>query len=293
MGRARRERTSGVEGEVPTSTVGPESGRSIDLREASRAWDRCVASGLVDFGSTNGCWSWTGACSESGYGLISLAPGRRYRAHRVSLVVKRGADLAPGMVVDHRCGNRRCVNPEHLEAVTQGENLRRMKQRRLLRAGARGLRIHLLLFVPPDPGVSFASCPLDRGHETGDGPGSRAALQPDDAGQVERQRDASQLAPDAESWRSILTEWEARFGHLPERWLPQFSHHPAMPRLTALPLNEVAAAFARGYSRLADAADSAEWRSSSPRPRRGSPRGVAICPSCGVAVALDGSCSCS
>jgi HNH endonuclease len=68
----------------------------------------------------DGCWLWTGATNESGYGYV-WAGGRRWRAHRLaySLFV---SDLPEGMEIDHLCRNRGCVNPDHLEAVDHRTN---------------------------------------------------------------------------------------------------------------------------------------------------------------------------
>jgi hypothetical protein len=71
---------------------------------------------------TNGCWLWTGPVAY-GYGSFTLA-GRTFRAHRVSYILA-GRDLPVGLVVDHLCREKQCVNPAHLEAVTSGENTRR------------------------------------------------------------------------------------------------------------------------------------------------------------------------
>lgn len=45
-------------------------------------------------------------------------------AHRVAYELTRGP-IPAGMEIDHLCRVRSCVNPDHLEAVTRGENLRR------------------------------------------------------------------------------------------------------------------------------------------------------------------------
>lgn len=72
---------------------------------------------------TDSCWIWTGALDGHGYGQTS-ANGRRLAAHRVSFELSKGS-IPEGMDIDHLCRNPRCVNPDHLEAVTRGENTRR------------------------------------------------------------------------------------------------------------------------------------------------------------------------
>lgn len=71
----------------------------------------------------DGCWRWTGAKVASGYGSIRI-DGRSLGAHRVAYMLFVG-DIADGLQVDHLCRNRECVNPAHLEGVTQSENNRR------------------------------------------------------------------------------------------------------------------------------------------------------------------------
>ena len=70
----------------------------------------------------SGCWLWT-ASTSNGYGIIKVR-GRFRGAHRVSYEIYRGA-IPPGFVTDHLCRVPCCVNPDHLEVVTIGENVRR------------------------------------------------------------------------------------------------------------------------------------------------------------------------
>ena len=69
------------------------------------------------------CWQWRGAVSGNGYGTFRFE-GRIIRPHRFIYEALVGP-IPDGLVIDHLCGNRLCVNPDHLEPVTNGENLRR------------------------------------------------------------------------------------------------------------------------------------------------------------------------
>jgi hypothetical protein len=71
----------------------------------------------------SGCWIWTKALNELGYARISYL-GKSWFAHRVAYIAKHG-NIPEGTVIDHTCRTRCCVNPNHLEAVTQSENVRR------------------------------------------------------------------------------------------------------------------------------------------------------------------------
>ena len=70
---------------------------------------------------TDTCWNWTGAISSVGYGRLSVNEYPRY-AHRISYEMHVGP-IPAGMQVDHLCRNRACVNPAHLEVVSQRENI--------------------------------------------------------------------------------------------------------------------------------------------------------------------------
>lgn len=79
---------------------------------------------------TETCWVWRGALDDLGYGRFSVgrtgsSPFRRQvRAHRYAWELDRGP-IPEGLVIDHLCGRRSCVNPDHLEPVTIEENTRR------------------------------------------------------------------------------------------------------------------------------------------------------------------------
>lgn len=68
-----------------------------------------------------GCWLWKKSINKHGYGWASLN-GKTHEAHRAAYILKNG--IPPrGLVLDHICRVRRCINPEHLEPVTPKENL--------------------------------------------------------------------------------------------------------------------------------------------------------------------------
>lgn len=82
-----------------------------------------VVIATYDIDPTFGCWLWTGKLDKDGYGQVWRGQRPSY-AHRVVYEAERGP-VPDGMVLDHVCRRRRCVNPEHLEPMTQDENLRR------------------------------------------------------------------------------------------------------------------------------------------------------------------------
>lgn len=86
----------------------------------------------VDKDGPNGCWLWLGSMNQNGYGHFCVQPHKPVGAHRVSLMLFRGIAIVRGhaMTIDHLCRNRRCVNPDHLEYVTQRENTRRAMRAR-------------------------------------------------------------------------------------------------------------------------------------------------------------------
>lgn len=72
----------------------------------------------------NDCWIWTGSTNPKGYGSMSVSKDRSALAHRVAYSIANGP-IPDGLQVDHLCRNTSCVNPGHLELVTNAENMRR------------------------------------------------------------------------------------------------------------------------------------------------------------------------
>lgn len=68
-----------------------------------------------------GCWLWTGSIAPTGYGLLRRDKRTQY-AHRF-MYERLVGEIPDGLVIDHLCRVRNCVNPKHLEPVTQYVNV--------------------------------------------------------------------------------------------------------------------------------------------------------------------------
>lgn len=78
---------------------------------------------MVAIDPVTGCHNWIGSVRTRGYGRTSVG-GKSVYTHRLAYELARGP-IPNGMVIDHLCRNRRCCNPDHLEVVTNRENIRR------------------------------------------------------------------------------------------------------------------------------------------------------------------------
>lgn len=101
---------------------------------------------IVDLGFETPCWRWRLFIAPNGYGRITRrVNGARYTsgAHRV-LYECRFGPLGPERVLDHRCRNRSCVNPGHVEPVSDPVNVARrpsrLRGRRLTAAEVQAIR---------------------------------------------------------------------------------------------------------------------------------------------------------
>jgi HNH endonuclease len=88
--------------------------RTVD----ERFWDK------VEPEPMSGCWLWTGSADHRGYGRFAITSKKFVYPHRYAYEATVGT-IADGLVIDHKCRNPYCCNPDHLDVVRQKENIRR------------------------------------------------------------------------------------------------------------------------------------------------------------------------
>ncbi len=111
---------------------------------------------------TDSCWLWTACTDRQGYGIFRNGPN--IRAHHYL-----AGKAPPGLVWDHLCRQRNCVRPDHLEAVTNTENIARGNTGERNRIKTHCVRGHPFdgenTYLPPSGGRHCKACAKVRDHK--------------------------------------------------------------------------------------------------------------------------------
>jgi hypothetical protein len=108
-----------------------------DFKLPRRFWDRTK--------KVKDCLLWTGSLNSNGYGQFTIF-GKNNRAHRLSYMERNGP-IDIDMVIDHTCVNASCVNPDHLEMVTEAENEHRKIERRFEKLSYEERRSYRTIYI--------------------------------------------------------------------------------------------------------------------------------------------------
>ena len=99
-------------------------------RQRKYRWPESLYARVDKSAGPDACWPWLGATVSKGYGSVGVPNGdgtfRTVGAHRAMYEMEVGP-IPDGLQIDHLCRNVICVNPAHLEPVTQAENMRRRR----------------------------------------------------------------------------------------------------------------------------------------------------------------------
>jgi hypothetical protein len=91
---------------IPISSSGAEQVPAAPPETVRRFWSKVQR-------TPEACWLWTARVDRGGYGIFSVNREKLVRAHRLSWLLAGNADPGNACLL-HRCGNHRCVRPDHL-----------------------------------------------------------------------------------------------------------------------------------------------------------------------------------
>ena len=103
-------------------TVPPFSIKKSRLKRVKERFMRFISK------DSSGCWIWTGYICVRNYPRFWAEGRSSALAHRVSYAIFKGP-IGRDKVIDHKCNNTLCVNPDHLQATSQSNNIKAIKKR--------------------------------------------------------------------------------------------------------------------------------------------------------------------
>jgi len=81
----------------------------------------CSLFNRVDTLDSKKCWNWLMYVDQDGYAELTYK-GEKIKGHRLAYEFKNG-DIPKGKQINHRCNNRKCVNPNHVYAGSHKDNM--------------------------------------------------------------------------------------------------------------------------------------------------------------------------